>query len=141
MRIDTDIKTVLVEIDGEEYEVAENTIATFEKIDKVMTDMVGKPTFRVWMAVIEILLGKTAYKKIFSDGKNENIDRIERIYEGVMKAYRYNSETFREEQEQEKSDNVADRIKPITDMVKELNKLEGSGQSSKSEKYTAIRRG
>ena len=131
MRIDTDINIINVEIDDVEYKLAEKTVAVAEKIAKAEKDYIGQPEYKYWLAMLEILLGKDAMKKLFKSGKNENIDRIERIYKGVIKAFNYNSEEAEEEQRQSRLEGISDALRPITELMKQANALSNQGDADK----------
>ena len=49
------------------------------------------------MKEIEILLGADAVETLFPDGKDENLDRMERIHDGVLSAFDYNANKLRED--------------------------------------------
>lgn len=89
--INTDYEKQAVEIDGTEYELAENTIETEDKLQKALKDSASKPYHARWRAVLEVLLGKAAVDAIFSSGRRENLDRMKKIYTQVMTAFFANS--------------------------------------------------
>lgn len=138
MRIDTDISAIIVEIEGNEYEVAEKTVAVAEKIQKAQNDHVGKPEYQLWLAMIEIILGKSACKKLFPNGKSENLDRMERIYMGVLKAFGHNSEELEEEQRQSRSEGISEQIRPIVELMKQVNMMDKN--KGQNEERNVIRR-
>ena len=116
MRIDTEIDRVRVEIDGEEYAVAEKTIATAEALIDAAQRCEGKPQYRLWLAEIEVLLGTDAVRKLFHDGKRENIDRIQRIHAGVLEAFDHNAQAVLERQAQLQRE----ALEPVTDFLRQL---------------------
>jgi len=138
MVINTEIDSIIVEIEDNEYEVAPKTVAIAEKIIKAEKDFVGQPEYKLWLATLEILLGKESCKILFKSGKNENLDRIERIYKGVLKAFSHNSDELEEESRAERLDGISERIKPITELLKQANKMNSSEQ--KTEEKNIIRR-
>ena len=97
MRINTKIERVNVEIDGKKYEVAEKTVGIAEKLRDAAMNCFGLPEYRLWLKEMEILLGTDAVEELFRDGKDENLDRMERIHDGVLSAFDYNSAKMREE--------------------------------------------
>lgn len=97
MRINTKIERVNVEIDGKTYEVAEKTVSIAEKLRDAAINCYGLPEYRMWLKEMEILLGTDAVEELFRDGNDENLDRMERIHDGVLSAFDYNSAKMREE--------------------------------------------
>lgn len=119
MRIDTDIDQVRVEIDGDEYAVAEKTIATAEALSDAAQRCDGKPQYRLWLAELEVLLGADAVRKLFHDGKRENIDRIQRIHAGVWDAFDKNGRDVLERKAQLQCAQLA----PMTDYLRQLESV------------------
>lgn len=138
MRIDTEIERISVEIEGEEYLVAENTIAVAEKLAKAQKDAVGQPMYKYWMTVVEILLGKEAHKRLFKAGKNENLDRVERIAKHTMRAFAQPSIELEDELERDKIDSVSDRIQPVNEFLRQVNKL-SDGANKQPEKHDNVK--
>ena len=99
MRINTKIERVNVEIDGKTYEVAEKTVSIAEKLRDAAMSCYGMPEYRLWLKEMEILLGVDAVEALFPDGNDENLDRMERIHDGVLSAFDYNSAKMREERQ------------------------------------------
>lgn len=97
MRINTKIERVNVEIDGKTYELAEKTVGIAEKLRDAAMNCYGLPEYRLWLKEMEILLGTDAVEELFRDGNDENLDRMERIHDGVLSAFDYNSAKMREE--------------------------------------------
>lgn len=97
MRINTKIERVNVEIDGKTYELVEKTVGIAEKLRDAAMNCYGMPEYRLWLKEIEILLGTDAVEELFRDGNDENLDRMERIHDGVLSAFDYNSAKMREE--------------------------------------------
>lgn len=119
MRIDTDIDHVRVEIDGEEYAVAEKTIATAEALSDAAQRCEGKPVYRLWLAELEVLLGADAMRNLFHDGKRENIDRIQRIHAGVWEAFDKNGRAVLER----KAQLQCAQLEPMTDYLRQLESV------------------
>ena len=116
MRIDTDIERVSVEIEGEEYEVAEKTVAVADALIDAAARCDGKPQYKLWLAELEVLLGADAVRRLFPDGKRENIDRMQRIHAGVLEAFEYNSRAVLERQAQLQRE----ALEPMTDFLRQL---------------------
>lgn len=131
MRIDTDVDQARVEIDGEEYAVAEKTIATAEALSDAFQRCEGKPVYRLWLAELEVLLGADAMRKLFRDGKRENIDRIQRIHAGVWEAFDKNGRDVLER----KAQLQRDALEPMTDFLRQLE------SALKADAKNGIRRG
>lgn len=102
MRIDVDIKQITVEIGDKEYPVAEKTVEIAERLRKADESAAGTvKQYESWLAQLKILLGELAVKELFPDIRISNLDCIEQIYYGVMKAFDYNGDQMREEREAE----------------------------------------
>ena len=116
MRIDTDVDRVLVEIEGAEYEVAPKTVAVADALIDAAARCDGKPEYKQYLADLEVLLGADAVRRLFPDGKRENIDRMQRIHAGVLEAFEYNSSAVKE--------NAANRmlkeLAPMSDFLRQL---------------------
>ena len=106
MRINTKIERVNVEIDGKTYEVAEKTVSIAEKLRDAETSCYGMPEYRLWLKDMEILLGAEAVGALFPDGNDENLDRMERIHDGVISAFNYNSAKMRDERQRREQEPI-----------------------------------
>ena len=116
MRIDTDVDRVLVEIEGAEYEVAPKTVAVADALIDAAARCDGKPEYRLWLAELEVLLGADAVRRLFPDGKRENIDRMQRIHAGVLEAFDYNSRAVQEQ----KAQRQREALEPMSDFLRQL---------------------
>lgn len=131
MRIDTDIERVSVEIEGEEYEVAEKTVAVADALIAAAVKNAGNPDYKIWLSDLEVLLGKDAVRKLFPGGKSENMDRMERIHAGVLEAFDYNSRVMQDAQ----ADRQRERLAPVSDFMRQ------TAQLLKMDEKKGIRRG
>ena len=128
-RINTEIMDVIVEIDGEEYAVALKTVAVAEQLQDAAKKHVGKPQYKLWLAELEILLGRDAVKQLFHSGANENIDRIERIHAGVLAAFDANSTALETEKAERKADDMAAlarTLAPLNELLKHLQRMQSA---------------
>ena len=122
MRIDTEIRPVIVEIDGKEYDVAPKTVELLEKLRGVEDAAVkaGKMRHKMEMEQLELLLGRQAVRELFSSGKKENVDRVDAIYYGVLDAFDASSRERREARTDAMADEfraVAEALKPLAEMM------------------------
>lgn len=124
MVIDTEVKRIVVEIEGEEYELAPKTIETSDALVEIEDKLKGKPLYRLWQAELEILLGKEAMGRLFRDGKKENIDRMKAIYLGVANAFNMQSDEMDREYRESKFENINGSIAPLNEFLK----LTGNGR-------------
>lgn len=128
--IDTSVENAAVTIDGAEYPVAAKTVAVAEELLAAQRRYAGRPEYQLWLAELEILLGKQAVKKLFRDGKKENIDRLQAIYAGVCAAFERNSENIDREQATRRAeafDALAEALGPINELLRQLNLAENTG--------------
>lgn len=116
MRIDTDVDRVLVEIEGAEYEVAPKTVAVADALIDAAARCDGKPEYKQYLADLEVLLGADAVRRLFPDGKRENIDRMQRIHAGVLEAFEYNSRAVQEQNAQRQRE----ALEPMSDFLRQL---------------------
>lgn len=121
MIINTEIKEIIVTIDGTDYPVAEKTIDVAERLRKAEEQHAGKsPAYELWLAHMKIMLGDEAVKALFPKGRNENLDRMENVYYGVLSAFDYNGSEMREERSSEmmdELDRMAAKLKPLTEVL------------------------
>lgn len=116
MRIDTDIERVRIEIEGEEYEVAPKTVAVADALIDAAARCDGKPEYKQYLADLEVLLGADAVRRLFPDGKRENIDRMQRIHAGVLEAFDYNNRAVQEQAAQRQRE----ALEPMSDFLRQL---------------------
>ena len=137
MRIDTEIRPVIVEIDGKEYNVAPKTVELLEKLRGVEDAAVkaGKMRHEMEMEQLELLLGRQAVRGLFSAGKKENVDRVDAIYYGVLEAFDASSRERREARTDAMADEfraIAETLKPLAEMMALMRNAPG--------KFPAIKR-
>lgn len=137
MRIDTEIRPVIVEIDGKEYNVAPKTVELLEKLRGVEDAAVkaGKMRHEMEMEQLELLLGRQTVRELFSAGKKENVDRVDAIYYGVLEAFDASSRERREARMDAMADEfsaIAEALKPLAEMMALMRNAPG--------KFPAIKR-
>ena len=128
--IETEIAPVKVEIEGETYAVAAKTVAVAEALLAAQKKAADKPEYVLWLAEMEILLGRGAVKKLFHRGKKENIDRMQQIYEGVCRAFERNAERIERERAERKAgalEEIAGVVEPGNELRRQLARLEEGG--------------
>ena len=131
MRIDTDIPEIIVEIEDREYPVAARTVAVCDRLLAVERENAGKPLYALWLAELEILLGKPACKALFGAGKAENVDRIQRIYAGVAGAFNHTSDEITAEGQEQKLESLAAALAPLNELLRHVRALDaGKGGES-----------
>ncbi|MEG1516424.1 MAG: hypothetical protein RSD95_16165 [Clostridia bacterium] len=133
MQIDTQVKRVTVEIEGNHYEVEPKTVAVAQRLQKAAQSAEGvKAQYQLWIDHLTILLGKAAVKRLFPAGKSENLDRMEMIYTGVMEAFNDGAREARDARNARVMTAVEDMKKQLAPMCELLSEL--------SEKYRLIER-
>ena len=130
MRIDTEIRPVIVEIDGKEHNVAPKTVELLEKLRGVEDAAVkaGKMRHEMEMEQLELLLGRQAVRGLFKAGKNENVDRVDAIYYGVLEAFDASSRERREARTDAMADEfraIAEALKPLAEMMALMRNVPG----------------
>lgn len=140
--IDTTVLAEMtVEIDGKEFAVAPKTVETASKLMSVYRTHKDSPEYKVWLAELEILLGKDAVAELFTGGKQENIDRIHLIRSGVMRAFEYNAEQTAASEMEERVgmiNNAARALTSICDRLGAIANIEAKAADSNS---AGVRRG
>lgn len=127
IRIDTDVPEVIVEIDDREYPVAARTVDTMDKLIEVGKLNAGKPNYRLWMAELEVLLGKKACRELFTGGKNENVDRLQMIYTGVVRAFQHTDEEISTLTREREIQAVATALAPLNELMKNIRAVDKKG--------------
>lgn len=101
-------------------------MAVADALDAAAKKCVGKPEYLLWKAQLEVLLGKDAVKRLFTSGQNENIDRMERIYQGVLQAFEANSKALEAELMNDKADvlaGISRSLAPLTELLKQVARM------------------
>ena len=132
MRIDTEVPAMTVEIEDREYEVAPRTVEIAEKLADVEKASQGKPLYRLWLAELEILLGKDACRELFVAGKNENIDRLQRIFAGVSRAFLYTAEEVEAEAGERRIEALSAALAPVNELLRNVRALDKAEDGRKT---------
>lgn len=120
MNIDTDVRKVIVTIDGVDYPVRERTEETEELLREHDRKAATATRYESDINLIEILLGKDAVKALFPGGKKENLLRLHKVAKGVAEAYEYEmNEMEKEELERQlmQWDEIGTRTKPVIELL------------------------
>ena len=131
-RINTNVEQIVVEIDGEEYPVAAKTVAVADQLAAAQRRYNGKPEYQLWLAELEVLLGKETVKRLFVSGSAENIDRIQMIYAGVCRAFDHNAVNIEAEDAERKAETVASMARamgPINELLRQLQRYQQPGDN------------
>lgn len=117
-------KKISVRIDGEEYEVAERKPEVDERLQEHNDNLDNMSAYEASYDLVKILLGEDAAKKIFPNGKDENLNRMYFIARGVDNAYQTEYQEMRDKEYEEtlaKMDKIAERSKPVIEMIDRTN--------------------
>ena len=123
-RIDTEVPEVIVEIEDKEYSVAPRTVEVMDKLIEASLNNAGKANYKLWMAELEILLGKEACRELFTGGKGENVDRLQMIYSGVVKAFQHMDEEISNNTRERDIQAVATALAPVNELLKNIKSME-----------------
>lgn len=143
IRIDTEFSNGVVEIDGEEYEVAPRTIEVCDRLTDIEKKTPAVPGYKLWMAELEVLLGKSAMRKIFPHGSKESVDRIQAVFAGVAKAFNGNSDAIEAEaaaDEAMKNAPAIEQMEKLNKAIENLNRLMRAADGAQSDGPRAIPR-
>ena len=124
IRIDTDVSEVIVEIEEKEYALAPRTVEVMEKLQEAERSNMGKPVYKLWLAELEILLGKDACRELFNAGRLENVDRIQMIYAGVARAFQHTEDELTAASREKDAEAVATALAPVNELLRLLRTLE-----------------
>ncbi|MBE5807645.1 MAG: hypothetical protein E7317_04820 [Clostridiales bacterium] len=133
MRIDTEVLQTVVEIDDREYALAEKTVDVCERLRQAELDMVGKPQHRLWLAELEIVLGKAACRELFPNGRSENVDRLQMIYYGVFKAFNRVNDRLEEERLSDRAQKVEQLFAGANEFLRNLKNVDRAPKSGLKE--------
>ena len=118
-------KKILVRIGGEEYEVAERTAEVDEKLQAHNDNLDNMSSYEASYNLVKILLGDDAVKKVFPNGKKENLTWMYRVAKAIDEAYQAEYQEIRDAEYEEtlkKMDKLAERSKPVIDMIDRSNR-------------------
>lgn len=124
MRIDTDISEIVVEIEGNEYALAPRTVAVEEKLAEAERQNASQPPYKLWLAELEIVLGKSACRTLFKGGKNENLDRMRRIFYYVSRAFNHYTDQLEEEEAERKLERQEGYLSQLNEMLRNVRRFE-----------------
>lgn len=123
-RIDTDVESIIVEIEGTDYPIAPKTIEIADKLFAIEADAKGKPAYKMWLAELRVLLGDAAVNELFHSGKAENVDRIQSIYIGVADAFNHHYNAIEEDSREKDLRAVATALAPINELLRHVKALD-----------------
>ena len=98
LNVPTRIERVSVEIEGRSYPVAPKTVGLARSLIRERRRLSRKPEYRLWRAELRLLLGRRAMGRLFPGGRRENLDRMQRIHAGVLRAFEHNAQTLQSEE-------------------------------------------
>lgn len=123
-RIETEVPEVIVEIEDKEYPVAARTVDTMDKLIEVGKLNAGKPNYRLWLAELDVLLGKKACRELFTGGKSENVDRLQMIYSGVVRAFQHTEEEISASVREKDIDAVTTALAPLNELLRNIKSID-----------------
>lgn len=121
--INTTVIPGQVKIEGEIYDVAERTAAILNRLMALGTQLNDRPLYEFQLAALREILGQDAYEHLFSAGDDENVDRIQLIYDGVMEEFTGNEKRIQAQQIQAATDQVRAVFNPINDMLRRVQAM------------------
>lgn len=136
MRIDTEVPEIIVEIEDKEYALAPRSVDVIERLEAAGQANAGKPAYRLWLAELEIVLGKAACKELFPDGKAENVDRLQMIYTGVSRAFNRTADEIASSDQERQLEAVATALGPLNELLRNIRALDQTGGKSKIREIT-----
>lgn len=133
MIINTDVAKIVVEIDDNEYELADRTIELMKKLVKIEEDSVasGRLEPEKQLDQLQLLMGKEAVRKVFPKGQKENADRLNAIYYGVIQAFDTNAARVRAESAQARREELNAVTEPLKPLAEVLAAMKNNGEVKK----------
>lgn len=133
MIINTDVAKIVVEIDDNEYELADRTIELMKKLVKIEEDSVasGRLEPEKQLDQLQLLMGKEAVRKVFPKGQKENADRLNAIYYGVIQAFDTNAARVRAENAQARREELNAVTEPLKPLAEVLAAMKNNGDVKK----------
>ncbi len=98
-------------IDDVEYQVPKRTQAIQDKIIRVNETKGNATEFEKLYGGVEAIMGSANAKKIFPNGKNENLDYMGEVLVGILTVYNH----AKDEANERKYQDALDKIKPIAE--------------------------
>lgn len=141
IRIDTEVPEIIVEIEDKEYVLAPRNVDVMEKLAEAERTNMGKPVYKLWLAELEIILGKEACRELFTAGRLENVDRLQMIYAGVAKAFQHTDDAVAAASREKDTEAVATALAPLNELLRHLRALEKSENKSVGGSIREIHRG
>lgn len=126
-QIDTTVRDVSVAIDGAVYPVAAKTVAVADKLREASLCAAKEelPKWKLWRMYLVIVIGRAAVAELFSSKEDEDLDRMEAIYTGVMAAFDYNGKKLRAEREKAELDHLHDLAQTLTTIADKVQEVYG----------------
>ena len=141
IRIDTNVLDVIVEIEDREYPVAARTVDVMDRLAEAERANMGKPVYKLWLAELEILLGKDACRELFTSGRSENVDRIQMIYAGVARAFQHTEDAVTAASREKDVEAVATALAPLNELMRNIRALDKGGDKAAASNIREIHRG
>ena len=111
--IDFSENEYILTIDGNDYAVAKRTGELEKKLRDHDANIGTLTEYESNKELIELLLGKKAFKEIFPNGEKENLDKIAKVSYYAVKYFN------KEKNEMDKK-NIEDKLKDIKDVTKPI---------------------
>lgn len=142
--IDVKIEKAVVSINGKEYAVAERAVPLERKLMDIQTKEKNGGyvfAFEIWADTIEILLGEEAKNELFPDMETANVDFMERVFHGVLEAYKKPSETYKESTTKQKATAATSEIRKMVQEISPLMDAAGKMEGMNREQRRAVQFG
>ena len=120
MNIDTEVRNVIVTIDGVDYPVRDRTEETEELLRDHDRRRASSTMYESDISLVEILLGKEAAKSLFPNGKKESLLRLHKIAKGVIDAYTYQMDELEKaeiDRQLAQWEDIGTRTKPVVELL------------------------
>lgn len=111
-----------IEVDGVEYDIPKRTQATETKIQDFIKTKDTRNDIDNYKMFFEILFGREKAKQLTAKGKDENLDKLDKILSVCFDLYYYDKNRALEE----KMEKDFEQIKPILDTIEKTKNIPAS---------------
>ena len=116
MILEYEANGIIVTIDGTDYPVHERTAEFDEELRQLDLSLNNRNEYEANTKLIDAFLGKGASRKIFPNGKKENLDKIMYYAQQIKDAYYHNYNEMRKAEIEKSTEplvDLAEKLKPL----------------------------
>lgn len=111
----------ILTIDGNDYAVAKRTGELETKLREHDKKLGELSEYESNKELVELILGKKAFKEIFPKGEKESLDKLAKVAYYAVKYFNADKEALEAEQIKAKTKEIAEKTKELTDITKPIS--------------------